>query len=121
VGNRVISATASGYESQNQAASVTEGATAVVDFALVESPAGGVGAIRGSVYSSSGAKLAGAAVQVTGGSSSLTNNGGKYSIQNVAAGPQTVTASLAGYTPVAQVVNVQAGGSVTLDFTLTPD
>jgi choice-of-anchor B domain-containing protein len=121
VGNRVISATASGYESQNQAASVTEGATAVVDFALVESPAGGVGAIRGSVHSSSGAKLAGAAVQVTGGSSSLTNNGGKYSIQNVAAGSQTVTASLAGYTPVAQVVNVQAGGSVTLDFTLTPD
>ena len=120
-GNRVISATASGYESQNQPVSVTEGTTHTVDFALVESTAGGFGAIRGSVYSSGGAKLGGATVQVTGGSSSLTNNGGKYSIQNVPAGPQMVTASLAGYAPVTLSVEVPAASSVTLDFTLTPN
>ena len=62
----------------------------------------------------------GATVQVLGGSSSLTNKGGKYSIQNVSAGPQTVIASKPGFDTVEQDVDVPAGSTVTLDFTLTP-
>jgi hypothetical protein len=119
-GSRTITATASGYDSQNALASVSEGVDTIVDFALDETPAGGSGAIRGTVYSSTGSKLADVNVQVLGGTSSLTNKGGKYTIQGVPAGLQTVIASKAGYNSSQQDVNVPAGSSVTLDFTLTP-
>jgi choice-of-anchor B domain-containing protein len=119
-GARTVTATASGYESQNASATVSEGIDTVVDFALAESPVGGSGTVRGTVYSSSGGKVGGATVQVLGGSSSLTNNGGKYTVQNVSAGVQTVIASKAGFDTVEQQVAVPAGSSVTLDFTLTP-
>jgi hypothetical protein len=46
--------------------------------------------------------------------------GGKYTIQNVSAGLQTVTASKDGYDDLEQDVNVAAGGTVTLNFTLIP-
>jgi len=119
-GSRTITATASGYDSQNTLASVSEGVDTIVDFALDETPAGGSGAIRGTVYSSTGSKLADVNVQVLGGTSSLTNKGGKYTIQGVPAGLQTVIASKAGYNSSQQDVSVPAGSSVTLDFTLTP-
>jgi len=117
VGNRNVSVTASGYEGQNSAVTVSDNATTMVDFALTESIAGGAGSIKGTVYSDSG-KLSGVRVEVHGDSSSDTNKGGKYSIQNVAAGWQTVTASKTGYLSQQQLVDVNAGGSVTLNFTL---
>jgi choice-of-anchor B domain-containing protein len=120
VGSRTVSATASGYESQNAPASVTEGITTPVDFTLSETPTGGSGTIRGKVKSSAGGNLSGVTLQVLGGSSSLSNGGGKYTIQNVSAGLQTVTASKDGYDDLEQDVNVVAGGSVTLNFTLIP-
>jgi hypothetical protein len=119
-GNRTVTATASGYESQNAPATVSEGLDTVVDFALAESPVGGSGTVRGTVFSSAGGKVSGATVQVLGGSSSQTNKGGKYSVQNVSAGLQTVIASKAGFNTVEQEVDVPAGSTVTLDFTLTP-
>jgi hypothetical protein len=121
VGSRTVSVTASGYESQNAPAGVTEGNTTVVDFTLSETPTGGSGTIKGTVYSSTGGKLSGVTLQVLGGSSSLTNKGGKYTIQNVSAGLQTVTAIKTGYTSLEQDVNVVAGGTVTLNFTLIPE
>jgi choice-of-anchor B domain-containing protein len=120
VGDRTVTATASGYASQNAPASVSEGVDTIVDFVLSETPGGAVGSIRGTVYASDGGKLADVTVQVLGGSSSLTNNGGKYSVQGVPAGLQTVIASKAGYTSVEQDVDVPAGSNVTVDFTLTP-
>ena len=57
-GNRTITATASGYDSQNALASVSEGFDTIVDFALDETPAGGSGAIRGTIYSTTGSKVA---------------------------------------------------------------
>ena len=87
---------------------------------LSEAAVGGSGSVRGTVFSSTGGKVSGVTVQVLGGSSSLTNNGGKYTIQDVPAGPQTVIASKAGYADVEQAVDVTAGTSVTLDLTLTP-
>ena len=119
-GSRTVTATASGYESQDAPATVFEGADTVVDFVLNESPVGGSGTVKGTAYSSAGGKVGGATVQVLGGSSSLTNKGGKYSIQNVSAGPQTVIASKPGFDTVEQDVDVPAGSTVTLDFTLTP-
>ena len=119
VGNRTVSVTASGYESQNASASVTESTTSMVDYTLSETATGGSDSIKGTVYSSSGGKLSGVTLSVLGGTSSLTNKGGKYTIQNVPAGLQTVTASKAGYTSLEQDVDVLAGGAVNLNFTLS--
>lgn len=119
VGNRNVSVTASGYDSQNETVSVTENNTTIVDFTLYETPTGGSGAIKGTVYSSAGGKLTGVTVQVLGGTSSLTNKGGKYNIQNVPEGLQTVTASKTGYLNQQQNVSVVTGGTVTQNFTLS--
>jgi hypothetical protein len=120
-GNRTMSVTAGGYESQSAPTSVAENSTSIVDFALSETTTGGFGSIKGTAYSSAGGKLAGVTVQVLGGSSSLTNNGGKYTIQNVPAGLQTATASKTGFLSQSQDVTVASGGSVTQNFTLTPE
>lgn len=118
VGNRTVSVTASGYESQDAPASVTENNTTNVDFALSATPSGGSGSIKGTVYSSDGGKIGGVTVQVLGGTSSMTNNGGKYNIQNVPEGLRTVTASKPGFLSQQQDVTVVTGRTVTLDFTL---
>ena len=120
VGNRNVSVTAGGYDGQSTAVTVSENTTTTVDFTLDESAAGGAGSIKGTVYSGAGGKLSGVTVQVAGGSSSDTNKGGKYSIQNVPEGSQSVTASRDGYLSQQKFVTVNAGGAVTLNFTLAP-
>ncbi|MFT5372192.1 MAG: choice-of-anchor B domain-containing protein [Bacteroidia bacterium] len=119
-GTRTISVAASTYTSQNTTTTVTDGATSTVDFALVKAPTGGSGAIKGTVNSGN-SKLNGVTVNVIGGSSSQTNKGGKYSIQNVPAGSQMVEASKSGYLSQTLEVIVVAGGSVTLNFNLAPN
>lgn len=121
VGNRTVSVTASGYEPGSQGVSILENTTATVDFALTTTATGGSGAIKGTVSDGTGGKVSDATVQVIGGSSALTNRAGKYSIQNVAAGAQTVIASKPGYLSQQQSVDITAGGSATLDFTLAPE
>jgi hypothetical protein len=111
--------TASGYQSASQSATAVANATTTLDFALTPAPAGGSGTIKGTVYDAAGVKLPGVTVQVVNGSSTLTNNGGKYTIQNVAAGGQLVVASKPGYLSQQQYVDVTPGGSVTLNFTLS--
>ena len=120
VGSRSVTVTASGYDSQTAPASVTENNSTTVDFRLSETPTGGSGSIKGTVYSSAGGKLSGVTLQVPGGTASLTNRGGKYTIQNVPSGLRSVTASKDGYADETQQVSVLAGSSVTLNFTLTP-
>ena len=120
VGSRTISVTASGYDSQSTTETVSDGATTTVNFALNETPTGGSGSIKGTVYSGAGGKLQGVNLQVMGGTSSMTNKGGKYTIQNVPGGIQTVTATKTGFLPQEKDIFVNAGGSVTLNFTLAP-
>jgi hypothetical protein len=67
---------------------------------------------------SASGKLSGVTVQVLGGSSATTNKGGKYSIQNVAEGLQTVTASKSGYVDSEDTVMITAGSTATLNFSL---
>ena len=117
VGNRNVSVTAGGYDGQNTSATVTQGTITTVDFALNESTAGGTGAVKGTLYSSAGGKLSGVTLQVFGGSSSETTKGGKYTIQTVPEGSQSVTASKVCYSSQQQFVDVNAVRRVTLDFT----
>jgi len=121
IGNRTVSVTASTYVSQNTSATVFESATSIVNFVLDKASTGGSGAIKGTVYSGV-SKLSGVTViTVLGGSSSQTNKGGKYSIQNVPAGSQMVEATKDGYLSQPLEVTVVAGGSVNLNFNLAPD
>ena len=117
-GERTIAATASGYDGQNTVRNVSENTTTTVDFSLDESATSGSGTIRGTVFSASGSKLQSVTLQVVGGTSSQSNKGGKYSIQNAPAGVQTVIATKAGYITQQQEVTVVAGANVTLDFVL---
>ena len=121
VGNRNVVVTASGYQSENTSASVSEGTNTTVDFALSESTTSGPGTIKGSVFSGAGGKIGGVTLQILGGTSSQTNNGGKYTIQNVPAEMQTVLASKAGFLNQQQDISVIAGATVTLNFTLAPE
>ena len=121
VGNRNITVTASGYDGQTASTSVTENNTSTVNFALDETTSSGAGAVKGTVYSGSGGKISGVTLQVVGGSSSQSNKGGKYTIQNVPAQMQTIVASMTGYLSQQQNILVVAGSSVTLNFILAPD
>lgn len=120
-GNLTVSVTASGYDGQSQPATVVENSTTTLNFSLNESTSSGVGTIRGTVMNTGGVKLQNATVQVAGGSSSQTNKPGKYSIQGVDAGTQTVVASASGYQSQQFEVTVIANGSVTQDFSLAPN
>ena len=118
VGNRNISVTASGFDGRTSNTSVTENNTSTVNFVLDETTVSGAGAIKGTVYSGS-SKISGVTLQVLGGTSSQTNKGGKYTIQNVPAEMQTVMASKTGYLSQQQNILVVASSSVTLNFNLT--
>jgi len=120
VGNRTISVTASGFTGQTTNTSVTENNKSTVDFALEEVTTNGAGSVKGTVYSGAGGKIAGVTLQVLGGTSSQTNKGGKYTIQNVPAQVQTIVASKSGYLSQQKDVVVVAGSTVTLNFTLAP-
>jgi hypothetical protein len=50
----------------------------------------------------------------------MTNKGGKYTIQNVPEGLQTVIASKPGFMSQQKDVSAVANATVTLDFTLVP-
>ncbi len=119
-GNRTITASASGYVMQQKPATVNDGQTTIVDFALDPEPAGN-GTIKGTVRdASTGSKLGGVLVTTDTGESATTNNGGKYTIRNVPAGNRTVTASLSFYVTQQQPATVVAGQTTTVDFDLVP-
>jgi hypothetical protein len=121
VGNRTVSVTANNYDPDSKPASVIESATTTVNFQLTEQIGGsGSGTIKGTVYDSAGGKVSGVTIDVSGGSSAVTNNGGKYMVQNVPEGTRQVTASHPDFAPEVELVTVVAGSTITVNFTLTP-
>jgi choice-of-anchor B domain-containing protein len=119
-GNRTVTALSNGYASQQQQTNVSEATTSVLDFALVPETSGGSGAIKGTITDSTGAKLGDVLVMTDTGQSAITNNGGKYMIQDVSEGTRTVTASKSGYATQQQTATVIAGQTTTVDFSLSP-
>ncbi len=117
-GSRTVTASANGYDSQQQQTTVTEGNTSIVNFALIPSTSGGSGTIKGTVTNTGGSRLGGILVQTNTGQSVLTNKSGKYTIQGVPAGNVTVTASGTGYVTQQQVVTLATGQTLTVDFSL---
>lgn len=66
--------------------------------------------------------LTGVQVQIVGTDrGALTNNEGRYIIQNVAVGSQTVSVRLMGYGTTEQTVTVEEGGTAVADFELSEE
>jgi hypothetical protein len=115
-GAATVTASLAGYQTATDSVTVTAGATTTANFTL--SPNASTGTITGEVTNiKSGAALAGATVKWNNTSVS-TNSSGVYTIANVSAGSDPLTASATGYLPVNGTASVTAGGTSTLNFQL---
>src|SRR4029077_6486781 len=116
VGTVQLVASASGFQSATQSVAVNGGATSTANFTLAAAPAGGT--VTGKITNiSNGAILAGATVKWSGGSTT-SNTSGIYTLTNVAAGTQSITASANGYLPRTLSVSVSGGATSTLNIPL---
>ena len=114
VGTVQLVASASGFQSVTQSVAVNGGATSTANFTLAAAPAGGT--VTGKITNiSNGAILAGATVSWSGGSTT-SNTSGIYTLTNVAAGTQNITASANGYLPRTLSVSVVGGATSTLNI-----
>ncbi len=78
------------------------------------------GSITGTVTDDNGVKQVGVKVTTDSGHSSVTNRGGKYTIQNVPEGSHDVTASKSGFVDGFQNIVVIAGQTTIVNFSLAP-
>ena len=115
-GNYTIIASASGFASQTQTATINPGQTFTVNFSL--SSSAGPGTLSGTVADiSTNAPLSGASVSFSGGTTT-TNSSGFYQFTNVATGTYSVTAAHSGYFSSTQSATVSSGTTTTLNFKL---
>ncbi len=121
-GGVTVTASKSGYVSQQQAVTVTDGNSTTVDFALAEETGGGgtgTGSVKGTVKDSGGSRVEGALVKVeTPEPSTTTNKGGKYNLGGVPAGSHTLTASKNGCAQDIPVIVVD-GNTLRVDVALS--
>ncbi|NOR19836.1 MAG: S8 family serine peptidase [Xanthomonadales bacterium] len=120
-GTRTLTVSAAGYDSDSPTTEVVEGSTKTLDVALNPTPVGGgTGTLKGTVISSTGAKLSSVTIVVAGGPSGTTNKGGKYTVQNAPEGSQSVTATHSSGEFYSGSVTIVAGATATLNITLSP-
>jgi hypothetical protein len=109
-----LAASASGFQSVTQSVVVNGGATSTANFTLAAGAASG--AVTGKITSaSSGAIVTGATVSWSGGSTT-SNTSGIYTLTNVPAGTQNITAVKTGYLPHTLAVGVTGGATSTLNI-----
>jgi hypothetical protein len=116
VGTVQLVAAANGFQSVTQNVVVTGGKTSAANFTLV------AGAFNGTLTgkttnAASGAIVAAATVSWSGGSTT-SNASGIYSLTNVTAGTQNITAVKTGYLPHTIAATVTGGASTTLNIPL---
>jgi hypothetical protein len=114
VGTVQLVASASGFQSVTQSVTVNGGATSTANFTLTAAPAGGT--VTGKITNaSSGAIVTGATVSWSGGSTT-SNTSGIYTLTNVTAGTQNITATKTGYLSRTLAVGVTGGATSTLNI-----
>lgn len=114
VGTVQLVASASGFQNSTQSVTVTGGNTSTANFTLAAGAA--TGTVTGKITNaSSGAILSGATVSWSGGSTT-TNTSGIYTLTNVTAGTQNITAAKTGYLPRTLAVGVMGGATSTLNI-----
>lgn len=114
VGTVQLVASASGFQSVTQSVVVNGGATSTANFALAAGAASGT--VTGKITSaSSGAIVTGATVSWSGGSTT-SNSSGIYTLTNISAGTQNITAVKTGYLSHTLAVGVTGGATSTLNI-----
>ncbi len=114
VGTVQLVASAQGFQSVTQSVTVTGGNTSTANFTLAAAPAGGT--VTGKITNaSSGAIVTGATVSWSGGSTT-SNTSGIYTLTNVTAGTQNITAVKTGYLAHTLSVGVTGGATSTLNI-----
>ena len=114
VGTVQLVASASGFQSVTQSVTVTGGNTSTANFTLTAGSAAGT--VTGKITNaSSGAIVTGATVSWSGGSTT-TNTSGIYTLTNVTAGTQNITAVKTGYLSRTLAVGVTGGATSTLNI-----
>jgi len=114
VGTVQLVASANGFQSATQNVTVSSGTTATANFTLTAASA--KGAVTGKVTNiSSGTIVSGATVSWSGGTTT-TNASGIYTLANVSAGSQNITASKTGYLARTLSANVTGGATSTLNI-----
>ena len=114
VGTIQLVASAQGFQSVTQSVTVAGGKTSTANFTLTAGAASGT--VTGKITSaSSGAIVAAATVSWSGGSTT-SNTSGIYTLTNVPAGTQNITAVKTGYLPHTLAVGVAGGATSTLNI-----
>jgi hypothetical protein len=114
VGTVQLVASAQGFQNVTQSVTVAGGKTSTANFTLAAAPAGGT--VTGKITNaSSGAIVTGATVSWSGGSTT-TNTSGIYTLTNVTAGTQNITAVKTGYLAHTLGANVVGGATSTLNI-----
>lgn len=114
VGTIQLVASASGFQSMTQSVTVSGGATSTANFTLA--PGASSGSVTGKITSaSSGAIITSATVSWSGGSTT-SNASGIYTLTNVPAGTQNITAVKTGYLARTLAVGVTGGATSTLNI-----
>jgi hypothetical protein len=113
VGNVQLVASAQGFQSVTQSVAVSGGKTSTANFTL--NAAATKGTVTGKITNaSSGAIVTGATVSWSGGSTT-SNTSGIYTLTNVTAGTQNITAVKTGYLSHTLAANVVGGATSTLN------
>ncbi|HEY5028627.1 MAG TPA: carboxypeptidase regulatory-like domain-containing protein, partial [Candidatus Angelobacter sp.] len=114
VGNVQLVAAANGFQSATQNVAVYGGKTIAANFALAAAITNGT--VTGKITNvSNGAILAGTTVTWSGGSTT-SNASGIYTLTNVPAGTQNITANKAGYLPRTLAATVTGDASTILNI-----
>jgi hypothetical protein len=114
VGTVQLVASASGFQSATQSVTVSGGNTSTANFTLAAGAA--TGTVTGKITNaSSGAIVAAATVSWSGGSTT-TNTSGIYTLTNVTAGTQNITAVKTGYLSHTLAIGVTGGATSTLNI-----
>jgi len=114
VGTVQLVASANGFQSVTQSVTVAGGKTSTANFTLTAAAASGT--VTGKITNaSSGAILASATVSWSGGSTT-SNASGIYTLTNVPAGTQNITAVKTGYLPRTLAAGVTGGATSTLNI-----
>ncbi|GAN34668.1 MAG: hypothetical protein DYG83_16235 [Candidatus Brocadia sp. AMX2] len=122
-GDYTLTASATGYTSASQSATVTTGKNTRADFALTSggtpTPTPGTGNLGGQVTDvGTGGGIVGATVSTDTGLTTTTVKNGAYAFRNIATGDYTLTASATGYTSASQSATVTTGKNTRADFAL---
>ncbi len=116
-GTYTVNASAQGYNTGTQGATVNENLTTTVNFQLVLLPT--TGEIAGRVTNTSGAPIVSAGVTLDEGVGSvITDASGAYRFSNVRPGSHTVNVNASGFIDSSRTVNVIAGQTTMADFVL---